>query len=88
MNIQLQTDPEKVKELQEKKAKLEMGKQKEEGNETNVNVSNNNVTIETKTNEKVKLYDVHGVNDGLQLQVSVANDEITNKLIVRYNLIF
>ena len=88
MNIQLQTDPEKVKELQEKKAKLEMGKQKEEGNETKVNVSNNNVTIETKTNEKVKLYDVHGVNDGLQLQVSVANDEITNKLIVRYNLIF
>lgn len=88
MSIQLQTDPEKVKELQEKKAKLEMGKQKEEGNETNVNVSNNNVTIETKTNEKVKLYDVHGVNDGLQLQVSVANDEITNKLIVRYNLIF
>lgn len=88
MSIQLQTDPEKVKDLQEKKAKLEMGKQKEEGNETNVNVSNNNVTIETKTNEKVKLYDVHGVNDGLQLQVSVANDEITNKLIVRYNLIF
>lgn len=88
MSIQLQTDPEKVKELQEKKAKLEMGKQKEEGNETKVNVSNNNVTIETKTNEKVKLYDVHGVNDGLQLQVSVANDEITNKLIVRYNLIF
>ena len=88
MSIQLQTDPEKVKELQEKKAKLEIGKQKEEGNETNVNVSNNNVTIETKTNEKVKLYDVHGVNDGLQLQVSVANDEITNKLIVRYNLIF
>ena len=86
MNIQLQTDPEKVKELQEKKAKLEMGKQKEEGNETNVNVSNNNVTIEGKTSEKVKLYDVHGVNDGLQLQVSVANDEITNKLIVRYNL--
>ena len=66
MSIQLQTDPEKVKELQEKKAKLEMGKQKEEGNETKVNVSNNNVTIETKTNEKVKLYDVHGVNDGLQ----------------------
>lgn len=86
MNIQLQTDPEKVKELQEKKAKLEIGKQKEEGNETNVNVSNNNVTIEGKTSEKVKLYDVHGVNDGLQLQVSVANDEITNKLIVRYNL--
>lgn len=87
MNIQLQTDPEKVKELQEKKAKLEIGKQKEEGNATNVNVSNNNVTVETKTSEKVKLYDVHGVNDGLQLQVSVANDEITNKLIVRYNLI-
>lgn len=86
MNIQLQTDPEKVKELQEKKAKLEIGKQKEEGNDTNVNVSNNNVTIEGKTSEKVKLYDVHGVNDGLQLQVSVANDEITNKLIVRYNL--
>ena len=82
MNIQLQSDPEKVKQLQEQKAKLEMGKPKEEL--TNVNASNNNVTIEAKTTEKVKVYDVHGVNDGLQLQVSVANDEITNKLIVRY----
>ena len=57
--------------------------------ETNVNNNNNtnsaiNSNNEGKTNQNVKIYDVHGVNDGLQLQVSVANDEITNKLIVSY----
>ena len=74
INLLLQKDPEKIKELQARKEK--------ESNENNKNTEEDKL----KSDNSNKMGGVRQIG-GDQLQVSVANDEITNKIIKKVNSI-